>query len=205
MELLKNILIKEVNGSKNGDLVVYIDNIPKNLLYRSSRKLVIDQDDPKGRQNLVPDYEIVNNRRVLLNTMVDELLPGIERSQTGDESYVFFIHYNEAKARLGDIDRYCRSNVPVAERLQERVPYSIQPGVTSAGTIPLQNIPRVVLPGLVSPPEAKASVQVEAHTAALPAKKQRKPLTEAQRNAARERLARGRAIALAKRAGEIKA
>ncbi len=206
MELLKNILIKEVNGQKSGDLVAYIDNIPKSLLYRRARKMVIDHDDPQNRQNLVPDYEMVNGRRTLTNAMVDELLPGIERSQTGDEAYVFFIHYNEAKARLGDIDRYCRSNVPVAERLQERVPYSIQPGVTSAGTIPLQNIPHVVLPGLVSPPEAKASVQVEAHMEALPAKKVRKPLTDAQKNAARERLARGRAIALAKRAaGEIKA
>ncbi len=205
MELLKNVLIKEVNGHKNGDLVVYIDNLPKDMLYRRTRKMVIDHDDPQNKQNLVPAYEIVNGRRTLTGEMTDELLPGIERSQTGDESYVFFIQYNEAKARLGDIDRYCRSNVPVAERLQERVSYSIQPGVTSAGTIPLQNIPRVVLPGLVSPPAAKASVQVEAHTEALPAKKQRKPLTEAQRNAARERLARGRAIALAKRAGEIKA
>jgi hypothetical protein len=139
--------------------------------------------------------------------MTDELLPGIEMSQTGDGAFVFDIRFNEGKARLGDIDRYCRSNVPVAERLQERVPYSIQPGVMSAGPIPLQNIPRVVLPGLVSPPEAKAAVQVEAHTEALPAKKkERRPLTEAQKSAARERLARAREIAMANRkAGEIKA
>ncbi len=205
MELLKNVLIKEVTGHKNGDLVVYIDNLPKTLLYRSTRKMVIDHDDPQNRQNLVPEYEMVNGRRILTGAMMDELLPGIERSQTGDESYVFFIHYNEAKARLGDIDRFCRSNVPVAERLQERIWYSAQPGVTSAGTIPLHAIPRVVLPGLVSPPEAKASVQVEAHTAALPAKKERKPMTEAQKDAARERLARARAIKIGKQAGEIKA
>ena len=49
----------------------------------------------------------------------------------------------------------------------------------TSGTIPLQNIPRVVLPEPVSPPEAKASVQVEAHTAVLAAVKERKPMTEA--------------------------
>lgn len=205
MELLKNVLIKEVNGKNTGDLVVYVDNIPKSLLYRRARKMVIDHDDPRGQQNLVPDYEMVNGRRILTGAMVDELLPGIEMSQTGDNAFVFFIHYNEAKMRLAEIDRFIRTNVPVAERVQERVPYSIQPGVTSAGTIPLHNIPRVVLPGLVSPPAANAPVQVEAHTAALPAKKQRKPLTEAQKNAARERLARARDIRRAQQIGEIKA
>ncbi len=202
MELLKNILIKEVNGSKNGDMVVYVDNLPKSLLYRQTKKMFIDPAD--AQQKIVPEYEIIDGRRTPTNAMVDELLPGIETSPTGDKAYVFFINYNEAKARLADIDRYIKNNVPVAERVQERVFYALQPGVMTSGTIPLQNIPRVVLPEPVSPPEAKASVQVEAHTAVLAAK-ERKPMTEAQKDAARERMARAREIRRQKQTGEMKA
>ena len=203
MELLKNVLIKEVTGHRNGDLVVYIDNLPKSLLYRSVRKMVIDPYD--AQQRIVPEYEMKDGRKVMTNAMMDELLPGIEKSPTGDDAFVFFINYNEAKDRLADIDRHVRNSVPVAERVQQRVPYSIQPGVMSSGTIPLHNIPRVVLPELVSPPVAKAAVQVEAHTAALPAKKERKPMSEANKMAAKERLARAREIKRAQQAGEIKA
>ncbi len=204
MEVLKNILIKEVTGSNKGDLVVYIDNLPKNLLYRQTKKMFIDPFDPK--QNIVPEFRITEDGRrgPPTNAMVDELLPGIETSPTGDKAFVFFINYNEAKARLADIDRYVRNNVPVAERVQERVFYALQPGVMTSGTIPLQNIPRVVLPEPVSPPEAKASVQVEAHTAVLAAK-ERKPMTEAQKDAARERMARAREIRRQKQTGEMKA
>lgn len=203
MEVLKNVLIKEVDGHKNGDKVVYVDNLPKSLLYRLTKKMFIDPYDPQ--QKIVPEYEMRDGRKVPTNAMVDELLPGIETSPTGDKAFVFFTNYNEAKARLADIDRYIRNNVPVAERVQERVFYALQPGVMTSGTIPLQNIPRVVLPEPVSPPEAKAAVQVEAHTAVSPAIKERKPMTEAQKDAARERMARAREIRRQKQTGEMKA
>ncbi len=205
MEVLKNILIKEVDGHKNGDKVVYVDNLPKSLLWQRTKKMVLNNDNPLVPQRWVPAYEIVNGKQVLTGETEDTLLPGIEKSPTGDDAFVFFTNYNEAKARLADIDRYIKQHVPVAERVQERVWYALQPGVMTSGPIPLSNIPRVVLPEPVSPPEAKAAVQVEAHTEALPAAKERKPLTEAQRTAAKERLARGREIARQKRTGEIKA
>jgi len=203
MELLKNILIKEVSGHKNGDKVVYLDNIPKSLLYRRAKKMIVDPYDTN--QRVVPEYEMQDGRKVPTNAMVDELLPGIELSQSGDGSLIFFTIYNEAKERLADLDRYIKNNVPVADRVQERVWYAIQPGIMSSGPIPLSNIPRVVLPELVSPPVAKAAVQVEAHTAALPAKKERKPMSEANKLAAKERLARAREIKRAQQTGEIKA
>lgn len=203
MEVLKNVLIKEVNGSNKGDMVVYVDNLPKNLLYRQTKKMFIDPNDPQ--QKIVPEYEIVDGHRKQTNATVEELLPGIETSPTGDKAFVFFINYNEAKARLADIDRYIRNNVPVAERVQERVFYALQPGVMTSGTIPLQNIPRVVLPEPVSPPVAKATVQVEAHAEALPVHKERRPMTEAQKDAARERMARAREIRRQKQTGEMKA
>lgn len=201
MDLLKNVLIKEVNGAS--DKVAYVDNLPKDLLYARTKKMVIDPYDPQ--QRIVPEYSMVDGRKVPTNAMVDELHAGIEKSPTGDEAFCFFTVYNEAKERLAAIDRYIRNNVPVAERVQQRVPYALQPGVMTSGTIPLHNIPRVVLPELVSPPVAKATVQVEAHTAVLTVKKERKPMSEADKEAARERLARAREVKRAKQAGEIKA
>ncbi len=205
MEVLKNVLIKEVDGGKMGDKVVYVDNLPKSLLYRKTKKMFIDPFDPK--QNIVPEFKITEDGRrgPPTNALVDELLPGIETSPTGDKAFVFFTNYTEAKARLADIDRHIRNNVPVAERVQERVFYALQPGVMSSGPIPLSNIPRVVLPEPVSPPVAKAAVQVEAHTAVLPAIKERKPMTEEQKNAARERMARAREIRRQQQTGEMKA
>lgn len=203
MELLKNVLIKEVTGHRTGDKVFYVDNLPKSLLYHRVRKMVIDPYDQQ--QRIVPEYELIDGQKVKTNAMTDELLPGIEMSPTGDGAYVFFTNYNEAKARLADIDRHIKGTVPVAERVPERVFYAIQPGVMSSGTIPLNNIPRVVLPELVSPPAGKPTVQVEAPAAVLPAKKTRRPLSEAQKTAARERMARAREIKRAQQSGEMKA
>lgn len=194
MEVLKNVLIKEVDGSKVGDKVVYIDNLPKSLLYRKATKLMIDYTNPQ--QNMVPEFTVDDRgRKIPTGATVEELLPGIEISQTGDEAYVFFMQYNEARARLEDIDRFIQQTMPVAERVQPRIPYSIQPGVMTASPRPLSQIPRVVLPEPVSPP-AKA-VQAAAPSPFLEApkaRKARKPMTEQQKLAARERLAKARAV-----------
>lgn len=199
MEVLKNVLIKEVDGGKNGDKVVFVDNLPKNLLYRRAIKLMVDYTNPQ--QNLVPAFEL-NDRGVKIPTgeQFDELLPGIEISQTGDEAFVFFVNMNESRMRLEDIDRYIQGNMPVTERIQPRVWYSAQPGVMTAYPRPLNQIPRVVLPEPVSPPVR--TVQVAASSPVIPsapaAKKVRKPMTEAQKEAARQRMAVARATKAAK-------
>lgn len=199
MEVLKDVLIKEVDGRKDGDKVFIINNLPKNLIYTKVRKMVIDRSNPQ--QNLVPEYKVENGIRVETGAMVDELLPGIEHSMTGDGSYVFFVSLNEAKMRLQDIDRYLQATIPVSERVARRIPYSSQPGVMTASPRPLSQIPRVELPEPVSPPVN--SVQVEAPSSVIQApaapKKVRKPLTEAQKAAARQRMAVARA---AKKAAE---
>lgn len=198
MEVLKNILIKEVDGSSIGDKVVYIDNLPKSLIYRKALKLMVDYTNPQ--QNLVPEFNLDDKgRKIPTNATFDELLPGIELSQTGDEAFVFFISQNEAKARLMDIDRYIQANMPVAERVQPRIPYSSQPGVMTAAPRPLSQIPRVVLPEPVSPPVK--TVQAVASSPVIPVapavvekpKKVRKPMTEEQKEAARQRMAVARA------------
>jgi len=164
VEYLEKVLIKEVDGSKEGDKVFYIENLPKSLLYRKERKQIIDYTDPQNRQRYVPDF-VLNERGQKINTnaMVDVLLPGIEMSQTKDGAYCFFTQYNEAKEKLGAIDRHIQQVVPVSERVARRIPYAMQPGTMSSGPIALTDIPSVVLPAPASPP-AKAE-QVEAPTA----------------------------------------
>ncbi len=207
MEVLSNILLKEVDGSRMGDKVVFVDNLPKNLLFQRVKKQVIDQHDPIRQQRMVPAYEMVNGNRILTNEFVDELLPGIEKSPTGDDAFVFFTAFNEAKERLKAIDHYLRASVPVAERLQERIHYALQPGVMTSGTKRLEDIPRIVLPAPVSPPVK--TVQEGPHAAALPQeapkKKTRRPMSDKEKEAARQRMARAREVRRAQQIGDIKA
>jgi hypothetical protein len=88
----------------------------------------------------------------LTGEMVDELLPGIEKSQTGDGAFVFFTDLGEAKDRLAAIDRYIRSVLPPMASIPRRVPYSSIPKSFTAGPRSLDTIPRVELPEPVSPP-----------------------------------------------------
>ncbi len=209
MEYLKNVLIKEANGP---DMVMIIDNLPKDLIYRQARKLVpvpryaLDYSpfDPKLveaytlRDETMPDEP--RNRRVT-GEMVDELLPGIEHSQSGDGGYVFFVEYNEAKERLAAIDRYLREKMGPTAHIPARVHYSSQPGSFIAPPKPLNLIPRVELPEVVapvSPPtvEVKASAAVQdgnqGGSHGTINKKTRKPMSEDQKEAARIRLAAAR-------------
>lgn len=160
MEYLKKVLIKEVDGSKMGDKVFYVENLPKSLLYRKEKKQIIDYTDPQNRQNYVPDF-ILNDagRKIPTGATVDALLPGIELSQTGDEALCFFTQMNEARERLAAIDRYIQQTVPVYDRVPQRIHYAMQPGTMSSGPIALSAIPSVVLPEPASPPANAEQIQ----------------------------------------------
>lgn len=169
MEVLKRVLIKEVDGSRQGDKVFYVENLPKSLLYKRERKQIIDYTDPQNRQRMVPDFVVDDSgRKRFTNAMEDVLLPGIEMSQTSDGAYCFFTQYNEAKNRLADIDRYVHQAVPVSERVPQRIPYAQQPGIMTSGPIPLSSIPSVVLPEPVSPPVSAEQTQVPAVVSVTP-------------------------------------
>lgn len=194
MQYLKNVLIKEVDGTRTGDKVFYIDNLPITLLMKLEPKRIIDYTDPQ--QRIVNDFVLTDEgRKKFTGEKEWVLLPGIEKSQSGDEGYCFHTAYNEAKQRLLDIDNYIRANMPVLERIPSRIPYALQPGLLSSSARPLHTLPRVVLPEPVSPP-AKA-VQAEASTVVLPkatkVRKPRKPMTEEQKKAAADRMAKARA------------
>lgn len=196
MEVLKNVLIKEIDGGRNGDKVFYVDNLPKSLLYTKAIKRVLDPDSPTG-DRLVPEYTIKDGLRVPTGAMVDELHPGIEMSQNGDGAYCFFTMLLEAQYRLKDIDNYIQANVPVAERVPVREYYAAQPGHMNSQPRPLHTLPRVVLPEPVSPPakaEQTSGTPSVASDVSVKTRKPRKPMTEEQKNAARERLAKARAI-----------
>lgn len=200
MEVLKNVLIKEVDGSRLGDKVFIIDNLPKSLLYKQAIKLMVDFTTPQ--QNLVPEFQLdERGRKIPTGAKTDELLPGIELSQTGDGGYVFFVQNNEGKMRLADIDRYLQATMPVSERVPVRIPYSSQPGTLSASPRPLDQLPRVVLPAPVSPPSKDVQAAAPSPSSSpLVAPKQRKPMTEEQKAAARERLNKARAAKAEKKA-----
>lgn len=193
MQYLKNILIKEVDGTKTGDKVYYVDNLPITLLMKLEPKRIIDYTDPQ--QRIVNDFVMTDEgRKKFTGEKEWVLLPGIEKSQSGDEGYCFHTAYNEAKMRLLDIDNYIRATMPVLDRIPARIPYAMQPGLMSSAARPLHTLPRVVLPEPVSPPAQ--AVQAVTPSAVLPQtkiRKPKKPMTEEQKKAAAERMAKARA------------
>lgn len=192
-ESLKDVLIKEVKGGV--DKVFIIDNIPKSLLYKNDLKMVIDYSTPY--QHLVPAYKLDGmGNRINTGELVEVLKEGIEFSQTGDGAYVFHTNYNEAAQRLQEIDRYIALSVPQADRIPERVPYAAQPGVMTSGPIARHQIPRVVLPELVSPPVlATAQVQPTRVIENLPENPANRVIMteDMKKQAAKERMAKARA------------
>ncbi len=157
MEILKDVLIKESAGF---DKVFIVDNLPKSLIYRKAKKMMIDYTDPQNRQNMVPAFEVLDNgRKRYTNEVEDQLLPGIELSDNGDNALVFYTDYNAAKDALAAIDRYIQASMPVLERIAERVNYAAQPGNTNSAPLQRHQIPRVVLPEVVSPPAVEAAQQ----------------------------------------------
>lgn len=190
MEVLKNVMIKESHGV---DKVFIVDNLPKDLLYRKVLKLMVDYTNPQ--QNLVPAFELdEKGRKIPTHEMTEELQPGVEKSQNGDDSYVFYMEYNEAKERLATIDRYIEKTLPQSERIPERVSYAAQRGLMTSTPTPTHLIPRVVLPELVSPPAveaAQAPAPRENSVAVNPANRQIQ--TEEQKQTAKERMAKARA------------
>lgn len=149
-ELLRDVLIKETGAP---DKVFIVDNLPKSLLYRTEAKLIIDYTNPQ--QNLVPEFSLDQyGKKTLTGTTTEVLKDGITISQTGDGAFVFDADYIESQERLKEIDRYINFNMPQAERIPQRVSYALQ-NIPSSPPKSLSQIPRVVLPELVSPP-AKA-------------------------------------------------
>lgn len=132
-EVVTDVLIKEARGG--GDRVFIVNQLPKTLLFRAEREMV-----PMGeKQYLQPTGEVI-----------DELLPGIHISQTGDGGYLFFAGQQESKQRLETVDNYIKSNWPSSKPLPVREFYCYQPGNMLSPPRPLSMVLRVELQ--TSPP-----------------------------------------------------
>lgn len=181
-ETLKEVFIKELHES-GVDRVFYVCNLPKRLIYRSVPKMVVryDRDGYTDGTTVVdPDGQ-----------MVDGLLDGLEHSQNGDGAIVFPMQMENAKLALKAIDAYIQGTLPRDIVVPSRVPYPIDP--TNSRSMPKSRnqIPTIELP------IREATSQVSPATNVAPEKPSRS-MTEEQREAARQRMARARAIKNAK-------
>lgn len=140
---LENVLIKEVTGF--GDKVFVVSRLPKSLLYvkaQEQKPVVVTMPNGSKDQVLQPTGKIV-----------DELLPGIEMSQTGDGGFVFW-DKNEAKQHLKAIDKWISQICPPTMRIPEREYYARTPRDQSSPAKHISQVVRVEIP--MSPPSEKS-------------------------------------------------
>jgi hypothetical protein len=182
-ELIPEVLIKEVTNA-GVDKVFIVKNLPKRLIYHKVAKMVQRYDrDGYSDGMLVPDSS---------GEMVDGLYDHLEHSLSGDGSILFMMHFETARKALAAIDQHISGTLPRDVIIPKRVPYALDPSDMRSAIKPRHMIPVIELPEFkaVLPsvsPETKVS-PVE------PAPIKKRHLTDAQREAAKERLARAREI-----------
>jgi hypothetical protein len=182
-ELLPEVMIKEVSNT-GVDKVVIVRNLPKKFIYQKVVKMVQKFDrDGYSDGMLVPDPK---------GEMEDGLYDHLEHSQNGDGSIHFMMHFETARKALEAIDQYISGTLPRDVIIPKRVPYALDPSDMRSAPKPRHMIPVIELPVSKAEapqvsPEAQASLESSA-----PIKKYK--LTPAQREAAKERLARAREI-----------
>lgn len=177
-EFLKEVFIKELHES-GIDQVFIVHNLPSKFIYRRVPKMVqrVDRDG-------YTDGTMVVDKS---GEMVDALLEGLDHSQNGDGSIVFPMSFEHVRNALKAIDAYIAGTLPRDVVIPKRVAYPQDPSNSRSMPKFRSEIPVVELPSLrVAPsevsPVAKAAPQKSTRT-----------LTEAQRQAARERMALARA------------
>jgi len=183
MELIPEVMIKEQHDS-GIDLVFVVKNLPKHLVYHKVPVMVqrIDRDGYTDG-TLVPDPE---------GLMTDGLMDGLDHSQTDDGSIVFS-QREPAKRALAAIDAYIQGTLPRDVVVPRRVSYPMDPSDSRSMPKPKSLIPVIELPNLKAEAPQVSPVAQAAPESSAPLK-QKRQLTEQQKNAARERLARAREI-----------
>lgn len=145
-KLLNNVLIKLTRGGYV-DRVLYIDNVPEELLFEDRHPLVCRGEGQK--QAFQPDTEAPK---------VPTLRENLKRSQTGDNGIVFDLDNEQSKQLYMALDRYIKSVYTNKEIPASPVPNSTDPTSQSAPALELSKVPRVVLPSL-SPSAANPVVE----------------------------------------------
>jgi len=149
MKLLKNVLLKMSRGGRT-DLILYVDNLPEDYLYEMAYPIMYVG---KGRENhKEPD---------LSKPKTPTLRLGVTDSLTGDKGILIDMDREQGQTIWATIDRYIHQMTPPNQRLQAPVANSVQPSKASAAPLPLDKIPRAVLP-VLSPPSGEQGSPVQA-------------------------------------------
>jgi len=181
-DILPEVRIKLTKGS-SGDNVIIIENIPKDMLYTKTRKMVprLDRD----------------------GELTGELKPGMEfqevlreKLEMGGDGFIHFEIRNPGVQLIyRSIMNYVEKSLPRGELIPKPVKYSSMPGHPMANPIGLEQVPRVVLP-VSSPPSVQKTVEVGAPpvlTVPLPKVVVKKPLSQERLAQMRESMAIARA------------
>lgn len=192
MELLQEVFIKEQHES-GIDQVFVVKNLPKHLIYGKVAKMVQRYD----RDGYTDGTLIVDPS----GEKVDGLLEGLEFSQTGDGSILFNMGRETGRKAMQAVDAYIAGTLPRDIVVPKRVAYPMDPSDSRSMPKPMSLIPVVELPASKAVPQV--SPEAQASPEAAPIKKRQ--LTEQQRDAARERMARAREVRKQQLINEINA
>lgn len=185
---LDEVLIKAVTDA-GIDMVYIVRNLPKRLLYREVPKMVqrLDRDGySDGTLTVDPSGE-----------KVEDLLEGLEPSQTDDGSILFYLGREPGKFALEAIDQYIAGTLPRDVAIPKRVPYPMTPGDSRSNPKPKSMIPAIDLPKDIRVVAAEISL---AGNAASP--KPTRTLSPEQRAAKSEILKKAREMKAAKIAAQ---
>lgn len=189
-ELLPEVFIKELHES-GVDQVYYVQNLPKKFIYHKVPKMVTRYD----RDGYTDGTQVVDPS----GELVDGLLDGLEFSQNGDNSIVFPMMRETARHALAAIDAYIAGTLPRDVVIPRRVDYPLDK--TNSRSYPKT---RNLIPTVVLPVSREVLAEVSPVANAAPSKPSR-TLTKEQKEAARERMARARAVKAAQIANKANA
>ena len=140
-EIMKEVLLKAIIGG-GSDKVVIVENLPKRLFYTKA---------PKRVPQMINGYASESETLIVPGEFVDELLEGIEHSQTGDGGYVFNLNFNKSEERFKDVMDYVKKHTPKDHDRVELIPYAQDPTDSRSNPLPLSQIPRIKLPMILMP------------------------------------------------------
>lgn len=183
-EIFKEVLVKKC-GNRRHDQVMVIENLPRKFLFEQTRKMIqrIDRDGyPDGTMVVDPS-----------GALIWTLYQGIEKSQTGDGGYLFWVGDQESENRLKDIMRYVDMSFPRDQRIPEFVDNAQMRGESNTGPIPYNMIPRLTLPIPETPKAPEPPPLRPAPVPEIPVPSQVSPQAPAGRIRSEEKLAAMRA------------
>jgi len=134
---IEEVFIKEV-ADTGIDMVMIVRNLPKKLIYREVPVEVTQYDRDgftDGTQMHDPSGKVK-----------EDLLEGLEHSQTYDKSILFRVSLEPGKLALEAIDRYISGTLPRDVVVPGRVPYPMVPGDPRSMPKPKELIPAIDLP-----------------------------------------------------------